>query len=199
LLKKRILAGTAYDECVHAVRGFCGWPLHHDARPLASTWDYALGANTATPLIDIVDQKLIKLDEPLGALDAKARKELHRWLRRLHDEAHIASVFVTHDQEEAMEVSDRVVLMNAGRGRYPRAPGSRLSCRARRPTSNCSAWTTRTCASGETPRNPLPRVFAATAVKTARGDCRARPKAGKCRFFLDIARSTKKWRSQASS
>jgi sulfate transport system ATP-binding protein len=55
------------------------------------------------------------LDEPFGALDAKVRKELRRWLRRLHDELHVSSVFVTHDQEEALEVSDRVVLMNRGR------------------------------------------------------------------------------------
>lgn len=59
--------------------------------------------------------RVLLLDEPFGALDAKVRKELRRWLRRLHDELHVASVFVTHDQEEALEVSDRVVLMNAGR------------------------------------------------------------------------------------
>lgn len=62
-----------------------------------------------------VEPKLLLLDEPFGALDAKVRKELRRWLRRLHDEIHITSIFVTHDQEEAMEVSDRVVVMNNGR------------------------------------------------------------------------------------
>jgi sulfate transport system ATP-binding protein len=62
-----------------------------------------------------VEPKLLLLDEPFGALDAKVRKELRRWLRRLHDEIHIASVFVTHDQEEALEISDRVVIMNEGR------------------------------------------------------------------------------------
>ena len=61
-----------------------------------------------------VEPKVLLLDEPFGALDAKVRKELRRWLRRLHDELHVASVFVTHDQEEALEVADRVVLMNAG-------------------------------------------------------------------------------------
>lgn len=61
-----------------------------------------------------VEPKLLLLDEPFGALDAKVRKELRRWLRRLHDEIHITSIFVTHDQEEAMEVSDRVVVMNHG-------------------------------------------------------------------------------------
>jgi sulfate transport system ATP-binding protein len=62
-----------------------------------------------------VEPKVLLLDEPFGALDAKVRKELRRWLRRLHDEMHVTSVFVTHDQEEAMEVSDRVVVMNQGR------------------------------------------------------------------------------------
>src|SRR5580704_11655997 len=61
-----------------------------------------------------VEPRVLLLDEPFGALDAKVRKELRRWLRRLHDELHIASVFVTHDQEEALEVSDRVAIMNHG-------------------------------------------------------------------------------------
>ncbi len=62
-----------------------------------------------------VEPKVLLLDEPFGALDAKVRKELRSWLRRLHDEIHITSVFVTHDQEEALEVADRVVVMNEGR------------------------------------------------------------------------------------
>lgn len=62
-----------------------------------------------------VEPKVLLLDEPFGALDANVRKDLRRWLRRLHDEIHVTSVFVTHDQEEAMEVSDRVVVMNEGR------------------------------------------------------------------------------------
>lgn len=61
-----------------------------------------------------VEPKVLLLDEPFGALDAKVRKELRRWLRRLHDDLHVTSIFVTHDQEEAVEVADRVVLMNAG-------------------------------------------------------------------------------------
>jgi sulfate transport system ATP-binding protein len=61
-----------------------------------------------------VEPRVLLLDEPFGALDAKVRKELRRWLRRLHDELHVASVFVTHDQEEALEVSDRVAIMNQG-------------------------------------------------------------------------------------
>jgi sulfate transport system ATP-binding protein len=61
-----------------------------------------------------VEPRVLLLDEPFGALDAKVRKELRRWLRRLHDDLHVASVFVTHDQEEALEVSDRVAIMNHG-------------------------------------------------------------------------------------
>ncbi len=61
-----------------------------------------------------VEPRVLLLDEPFGALDAKVRKELRRWLRTLHDELNISSIFVTHDQEEAMEVSDRVVLINKG-------------------------------------------------------------------------------------
>lgn len=62
-----------------------------------------------------VEPKVLLLDEPFGALDAKVRKDLRRWLRRLHDELHITSVFVTHDQEEALEVADTVVVLNKGR------------------------------------------------------------------------------------
>ncbi len=61
-----------------------------------------------------VEPKVLLLDEPFGALDAKVRKELRRWLRRLHDELHITSIFVTHDQEEALEVADKVVVINKG-------------------------------------------------------------------------------------
>src|SRR5439155_22628633 len=59
--------------------------------------------------------EVLLLDEPFGALDARVRAELRDWLRRLHDEVHVTTVFVTHDQEEAMEVADRVALMNHGR------------------------------------------------------------------------------------
>ncbi|MES2840904.1 MAG: sulfate ABC transporter ATP-binding protein [Pseudomonadota bacterium] len=69
-----------------------------------------------------VEPKVLLLDEPFGALDAKVRKELRRWLRRLHDELHVTSVFVTHDQEEALEVADRVVLMNQGHVEQVGAP-----------------------------------------------------------------------------
>jgi sulfate transport system ATP-binding protein len=62
-----------------------------------------------------IEPRVLLLDEPFGALDAKVRKELRRWLRRLHDEISVTSVFVTHDQEEALEVADRVVVMDKGR------------------------------------------------------------------------------------
>ena len=62
-----------------------------------------------------VEPKVLLLDEPFGALDARVRKELRAWLRRLHEEVHVTTVFVTHDQEEAMEVADQIVVMNHGR------------------------------------------------------------------------------------
>jgi len=62
-----------------------------------------------------IEPRVLLLDEPFGALDARVRQELRRWLRRLHDQMHVTSVFVTHDQEEALEVADRIVVMNHGR------------------------------------------------------------------------------------
>src|SRR5207247_6441274 len=62
-----------------------------------------------------VEPSVLLLDEPFGALDARVRKELRAWLRRLHDEAHVTTVVVTHDQEEAMEVAGQIVVLNDGR------------------------------------------------------------------------------------
>ena len=62
-----------------------------------------------------IEPEVLLLDEPFGALDARVRKELRMWLRRLHDEAHVTTVFVTHDQEEAMDVADHIVVMDSGR------------------------------------------------------------------------------------
>ena len=70
-----------------------------------------------------IEPKVLLLDEPFGALDAKVRRELRRWLRRLPDEIQLTSVFVTHDQEEALEVADRVVVVNRGRIEQVGAPG----------------------------------------------------------------------------
>jgi sulfate transport system ATP-binding protein len=69
-----------------------------------------------------VEPKVLLLDEPFGALDATVRKELRAWLRRLHDEVHVTTVFVTHDQEEAMEVAEQVVVLNEGRIEQVGAP-----------------------------------------------------------------------------
>ncbi len=71
-----------------------------------------------------VEPKVLLLDEPFGALDAKVRKELRRWLRHLHDELNVTSVFVTHDQEEALEVADRIVVMNKGQIEQTGTPDS---------------------------------------------------------------------------
>ena len=70
-----------------------------------------------------VEPRVLLLDEPFGALDAKVRQELRRWLRRLHQEIHLTSVFVTHDQEEALELANRVVVMNEGKIEQDAPPG----------------------------------------------------------------------------
>ncbi len=62
-----------------------------------------------------IEPKVLLLDEPFGALDAKVRKDLRIWLRRLHDEVHVTTIFVTHDQEEAMDIAEQLVVMNEGR------------------------------------------------------------------------------------
>jgi sulfate transport system ATP-binding protein len=69
-----------------------------------------------------VEPKVLLLDEPFGALDANVRAELRAWLRRLHDEVHVTTVLVTHDQEEAMELADRIVVLNAGKIEQVGAP-----------------------------------------------------------------------------
>lgn len=70
-----------------------------------------------------IEPRILLLDEPFGALDAKVRKELRRWLRQLHDEIHVTSIFVTHDQEEALEVANRVVVMDKGKIEQVGTPG----------------------------------------------------------------------------
>jgi sulfate/thiosulfate transport system ATP-binding protein len=77
-----------------------------------------------------VEPKVLLLDEPFGALDAKVRQELRRWLRRLHSQIHVTSVFVTHDQEEALELADRVVVMNEGRIEQDGTPDDVVECPA---------------------------------------------------------------------
>ena len=73
------------------------------------------GAAVALARALAVEPKVLLLDEPFGALDAKVRKDLRAWLPRFHDEVHVTTVFVTHDQEEAMEVADRITVMNKGK------------------------------------------------------------------------------------
>jgi sulfate/thiosulfate transport system ATP-binding protein len=70
-----------------------------------------------------IEPRILLLDEPFGALDAKVRKELRQWLRSLHSEIHVTSIFVTHDQEEALEVANRVVVMDKGRIEQVGSPG----------------------------------------------------------------------------
>ena len=70
-----------------------------------------------------IEPRILLLDEPFGALDAKVRKELRQWLRSLHSEIHVTSIFVTHDQEEALEVANRVVVMDKGRIEQIGTPG----------------------------------------------------------------------------
>jgi sulfate transport system ATP-binding protein len=70
-----------------------------------------------------VQPRVLLLDEPFGALDAQVRGELREWLRRLHDEIHVTTIFVTHDQEEAMEVAREIVVMNEGRIEQAGTPG----------------------------------------------------------------------------
>ena len=87
-----------------------------------------------------VEPRVLLLDEPFGALDARVRRDLRRWLRRLHDEMGITSVFVTHDQEEALELADRIVVMNEGRIEQIGTPEEVYDTR---PTpSSTSSWAT---------------------------------------------------------
>ena len=79
-------------------------------------------------------REVLLLDEPFGALDARVRKELRAWLRRLHEEVHVTTIFVTHDQEEAMEVADQIVVMN--RGRIEQVGHAAASSTSTRPASS---------------------------------------------------------------
>ena len=83
-----------------------------------------------------VEPNVLLLDEPFGALDAKVRQELRRWLRRLHQEIHLTSVFVTHDQEEALELANRVVVMSDGKIEQDGTPGQVIEQPATRFVSN---------------------------------------------------------------
>src|SRR5205823_3227315 len=116
-----------------------------------------------------VDPKVLLLDEPFGALDARVRKELRLWLRRLHDETHTTTVIVTHDQEEAMEVADRVVVMNAGQIEQtapPRAPDGFRGLELRQ--CGCQASGSADSSSIAAGSSPLARSPTVTCSSTAR-------------------------------
>jgi sulfate transport system ATP-binding protein len=104
---------AAIAKKVHALLGLVQLDWLHDRFPSQLSGGQRQRIALARALA--VEPRVLLLDEPFGALDAKVRKELRRWLRRLHDELHVTSLFVTHDQEEALEVADRVVLMDHGR------------------------------------------------------------------------------------
>jgi sulfate/thiosulfate transport system ATP-binding protein len=80
----------------------------------SSAWSSWSRSPSVSPAL-AVEPKVLLLDEPFGALDARVRKELRRWLRQLHDQIHLTTLFVTHDQEEALEVADRVAILREGR------------------------------------------------------------------------------------
>ena len=97
------------DELLHLVQ------LEHMGQRFPSQLSGGQRQRVALARALAIEPSVLLLDEPFGALDAKVRKELRRWLRRLHDEMHLTSVFVTHDQEEALELADRVAVMSEGK------------------------------------------------------------------------------------
>lgn len=104
---------AAIREKVHALLGLVQLDWLAQSYPAALSGGQRQRIALARALA--VEPKVLLLDEPFGALDAKVRKELRAWLRRLHDELRISTIFVTHDQEEALDVADRIVVMNRGR------------------------------------------------------------------------------------
>ena len=110
--KKQRLSETVIAQKVHKLLGLVQLDWLADRYPEQLSGGQRQRIALARALA--VEPKVLLLDEPFGALDAKVRKELRRWLARLHEDVHLTSVFVTHDQEEAMEVADRIVVMNKG-------------------------------------------------------------------------------------
>ncbi|GMA36899.1 hypothetical protein GCM10025876_31030 [Demequina litorisediminis] len=119
-----------------------------------------------------VEPTVLLLDEPFGALDAQVRKELRQWLRRLHDEVHVTTVFVTHDQEEALEVADQIVVINEGRVEQIGTPDEAL----RRPRQRLRHEVPRADDHTRGTRGEAPRHRRADA---ARGRCHPRHRAGR--------------------
>jgi sulfate transport system ATP-binding protein len=106
-----------------------------------------------------IEPRILLLDEPFGALDAKVRKELRQWLRDLHEEIHVTSIFVTHDQEEALEVANRVVVMDKGKIEQIGTPEDVYD----RPKTACSS-ATRCCISSRTVRPRAPHSCSSAAT-----------------------------------
>jgi sulfate/thiosulfate transport system ATP-binding protein len=111
--RKARLSDAKIRERVHELLGLI--QLQNQANRFPSQLSGGQRQRVALARALAVEPSVLLLDEPFGALDAKVRQELRRWLRQLHDDVHITSVFVTHDQEEALEVADRVAVMNEGK------------------------------------------------------------------------------------
>jgi sulfate/thiosulfate transport system ATP-binding protein len=101
------------DAKVDELLGIVGLKGHHSRYPSQLSGGQRQRMALARALA--IEPRVLLLDEPFGALDAKVRADLRAWLRRLHDEVHVTTVLVTHDQEEAMEVADRIAVINEGR------------------------------------------------------------------------------------
>jgi sulfate transport system ATP-binding protein len=109
----RLAAPEASDTALDTLFGSLGLATHRNNFP--GELSLGLARRVAMARAFAVEPDLLLLDEPFGALDATVRKELRDWLRRLHDEIHVTTIFVTHDQEEALEVARQVAVINAGR------------------------------------------------------------------------------------
>ena len=119
-----------------------------------------------------VEPSVLLLDEPFGALDARVRKELRRWLRRLHDEQHVTTVIVTHDQEEAMDIADRIALMHEGRIQQVGGPRDLYDAPANDFVMNFFGPVVQTARRAGAPARP--RGLARRPARCLRGDGRPR-------------------------
>ena len=138
-----------------------------------------------------LEPTVLLLDEPFGALDAKVRKELRDWLRRLHDEVHVTTVFVTHDQEEALEVADEIVVINYGRIEQVGTPDELYDAPANEfvmsflgpVTTLPAAWSVRTTSSSRRTRTraPSPAGSSATPGSASRSGWTSRCPASRSR------------------